>query len=576
MRTVLPAWARRGPASALALAGLFNLPFVLLLLHRRAYDTYIHLFLADHYRQRWWSLWEPRWYMGFSMASYPPLAHQLIALLSRPASALLSIAGPEPYPGAYRVGGEEIGFVLMLLCALVIFPLAVWRFARIFVGPRAARYAAVCAVCTPALSLSAWSFGQLPNVAATGALLAALERGYRFICGGRGLHLIQAVTLAGVTGALHHGVFLFAPFAGIAVALRALHFHWRARPPTVRWSLITRPLWRLFAWSGLSALVVALVLWPFLAWSRGQTLQTPIDHASRHNFFSDPMASMVFFWPVYGPLLAVVPFAVQVTARSRGGRWPWLVAWLLVFVLSLGGTTPLPLWLFGDGWEWLTFDRFGLWAAALLLPFAGAMLLMWRRRARTYHNLVLFCVSLVVWAWMAGALSWLTSAQPVKVKMGPLVNFLNAPERQADRYLTLGFGDQLARLSALTSNGSPDGDYHTARELPELRASGLGALDTALWMPQGVWALQPFLAHPERYGLRWALVHHAAYEPVLAATGWVGYGNVGEVEVWERPDVKLLVVAQPPEDHWAALWWGIAPLTILSLAVVALALERRG
>jgi len=203
---------------------LFNLPFILFRVHRLAFDTYTHIFLADHYRQRWWSLWEPRWYLGFSVASYPPLVHQLIALLSWPISGLVAFFAPEPemFPGAFRLFGEEVAFLCVLLVALSLFPLAIREFARLFVGPRAANYAAGLAIVLPALSLAAWAFGQLPTLVATVAALFALTRGYAFARSGRWLDLAQAVVLAGVTAAAHHAVFLFVLFAGSIIALRAI------------------------------------------------------------------------------------------------------------------------------------------------------------------------------------------------------------------------------------------------------------------------------------------------------------------------------------------------------------------
>ena len=50
--------------------------------YRLSYDAYNHMFFGDHYRMDWWSLWEPRWYTGFPINSYPPLVHQLIGALS--------------------------------------------------------------------------------------------------------------------------------------------------------------------------------------------------------------------------------------------------------------------------------------------------------------------------------------------------------------------------------------------------------------------------------------------------------------------------------------------------------------
>jgi hypothetical protein len=556
----------------LAVSLLFNALFAVSLSHRVTYDAYAHIFFADHYRQRWWSLWEPRWYLGFSVASYPPLTHQLIALLSWPLSAALSLFSPEPYPSAFRVLGEEAGFVVVLLSALALFPLAVHGLARVFVGPRAAEQAAWLAVFLPALSLSAWSFGQLPTIMATSVTLLALARGAAFLRFGGWPNLVQAVALAAVAGATHHGVFLLVPFAGLAIVLRVLTL--TPRNPAHYASLFIRTA----LWTGLSTLAVAVVLWPFLWWSRGQSLQTPIDHASRHNFLTDWTAAGFFFWPMYGPLLLIAPLAVHFGLRSK--RWPLLAAFGALFVLGLGGTTPFPAMLFGSGWEWLTYDRFAFWAGTLLLPLAGAVMVMWKRAAMTARALLarystpLFFAGLALSAGLAGSLARLLPAQPTPVDFAPIVQFLNTPEHRLYRYLTLGFGDQFAKLSALTYNGSPDGAYHTARSLPELRSSGLGALDTALWTPQGVWAVRPFLEHPERYGLRWVFAHHPDYYPVLIVTGWRVRWQMGGATVWERADVRPIIAPAPPENEWMSAWWGAASLAALGAAMLTLGFGR--
>ncbi|RPI99894.1 MAG: hypothetical protein EHM39_05730, partial [Chloroflexi bacterium] len=57
--------------------------FILAARYRLSYDAYTHMFFADHYRQNWWALWDPRWYAGFEVISYPPLVHQLIGLTGR-------------------------------------------------------------------------------------------------------------------------------------------------------------------------------------------------------------------------------------------------------------------------------------------------------------------------------------------------------------------------------------------------------------------------------------------------------------------------------------------------------------
>ncbi len=68
--------------SGLLISFAINSLMVLLGYYRYSYDAYTHMFFADHYRRNWFNLWEDRWYGGFSIATYPPLSHQLIALPS--------------------------------------------------------------------------------------------------------------------------------------------------------------------------------------------------------------------------------------------------------------------------------------------------------------------------------------------------------------------------------------------------------------------------------------------------------------------------------------------------------------
>jgi hypothetical protein len=103
----------------------------------------------------------------------------------------------------------------------------------------------------PALSLSAWTFGQMPTIAATSVMLFALARGGAFLRSGCRASLVQAVALAAVARAAHHGAFLLAPFAGIAIVLRALASTRR----DLNHSLLI--FMRAVLWASLSTLAVA-------------------------------------------------------------------------------------------------------------------------------------------------------------------------------------------------------------------------------------------------------------------------------------------------------------------------------
>ena len=57
---------------ALIAAFLVNGGLTLAGRYRLSFDAYTHMLLADHYRLDWWSLWDTRWFAGFSVTSYPP------------------------------------------------------------------------------------------------------------------------------------------------------------------------------------------------------------------------------------------------------------------------------------------------------------------------------------------------------------------------------------------------------------------------------------------------------------------------------------------------------------------------
>ncbi len=334
------------------LAILVNLPLILSGLPFGSFDAYTHIFFADHYRRTWFNLLEPRWFGGFSVASYPPLVHQLIAILSVPATVLTSLSGAPA--NVARFWSEAVAYDVVLLLVVACLPLAVTEFAKIFVPARAAHTAGWLAVGLPAFYLSAYSFGQLPTLFATTALLWTLALGWRFAHTGSWRDLVLATVWAGVTAAAHHAVLLLAVFAGAAMVGQV--WLWPGSRQTR-----FKYLWRLALFAACAASFGALVLWPFLLWSKDYVAQTPIDHASRHNFIFDLQAGYYFFWPMYGPLLLALPIMVGWVLNTR--RWllkktfnwkrlrhlPLVALATLLFILGLGGTTPFPTLSFGSG-----------------------------------------------------------------------------------------------------------------------------------------------------------------------------------------------------------------------------------
>ena len=122
--------------------------FILTAHYRQSYDAYTHMFLANHYAESWFSLWETRWYTGFTVVSYPPLTHQLIALF-------------------IPVLGFDKAFALILWSVATLYPLGIYAFSRIFTGKTAASYAALASALLTPIYVTAHVFGQLPFLTST-------------------------------------------------------------------------------------------------------------------------------------------------------------------------------------------------------------------------------------------------------------------------------------------------------------------------------------------------------------------------------------------------------------------------
>jgi hypothetical protein len=241
----------------------------------------------------------------------------------------------------------------------------------------------------------------------------------------------------------------------------------------------------------------------------------------------------------------------------------------------------LPSLLFGNFWEWLTYDRFAFWAALFLTPFLGSLLILirykfpirmefqfrnlWRRRILLFTFSIFAITSFGVWI-----IPYFYSIQPAPIDMKPIVGFLNSGDRSKWRYLTFGFGQQFAYLNLLTSATTIDGSYHTARSLPELRDSGIAEIDTALWTPEGISAIDPILKKASEYGVRWGFVNRREYDPELIRNGWRYLWTLSNgINVWENPKAATPVSVSHTSDQPAASYsWGILPLLSLMITLI--------
>jgi len=544
-------YSRPIPLLAIVLVALaVHGPLLLMQLPAGSFDTNFHIFFASHYAHHWFNPWNEKWFAGFSQTTYPPLTHQWIAIFS-------------------NVVGLKMAYMLVQLIAMLLLPVGVYRFAKIWVGERAASYAAVGSVFLGALAFLAYQAGQLATIASVALYLNALPYFYEWMTEAQGRSLVKGVAVGLAAAAAHHVTLIFGVvlFAGPVLWLAWLDAREERVAASERGVIARAAIFGVIV-----ALGVGAVLLPYwISIVQHPIHQMPIPHDSRANFLLNSITAINYFVIPYGVLILALPFILMRGCANRRLR-PLLLGFWVTFIFGLGGTTPLPRWLLGRAYEILTFERFTFWATLMAMPIVGllAMELLDRFRDKAAVGLALAAVST-----LGLALAWLTvnpyrPARTPDVK--PVIAFLNRDGHDSYRYITLGFGSELAKVSTYTDAGSVDGDYNSARLLPEMTSYGSAQLtNSKFYGSAGMASLRAMLEHANRYGLKYVFVHDSYYEPLLTFAGWrkIETFDNGETTAWSKDDVppahKIESDAVPP--RWEGLLWGTLPIGVSILAI---------
>ena len=540
---------------------------------QNTYDAYVHLFFGSHYAESWFEPWNYKWYTGFTMTSYPPLVHQVIALLS-------------------KFIGLKLGFIVWALVAVALFIRGVFHFSKIWVSEIAAGYSCwVAMLCTSYIE-ALHIFGQLPSITGLALLLNACPELYKWIRYNRwsyfftGLSIIACLTCAHHVTTIFGMVFFIAPVLGVAVLdicieenkgidnVRILDFILKVKQLLPKAILI-----------GVSVITITIcMIFPYWYWSKTDPItQVSIPHGSRASFIEQPSLGLVFFLIPWGTMLLFLPPIFYKIFKKRNLFLG--LSFALLFVLGTGGTTPIPKILLGENaFNILTLDRFTFWATIIAIPFMGQLLysltegklsqVITQTSGKIIHRTIIVSTltSMVVAAGLTINFSNYKSLQPDTVDIDPIVKFLGTDGHERWRFMTLGFGDQMAWLSAHTDALSVDGNYHSARRLPELTSRAVERIENSKYLgEEGLLALRDFLSNPEKYHLKYVFSNDKFYEPLLFFYGWKKLKPLeNNIDIWERKDIPPLPTILPKKDIplIQKLLWGTLPIGSLIFALL--------
>lgn len=549
--------ARPLPLKLIVLVALaVHLPLMLMRLPLKSYDTNFHLFFASHYAHHWFDPWNPKWYAGFSQTTYPPMAQQWVAIFSFPL-------------------GLEFGYMAVQLIAILLLAVGAYRFAKLWVNPRAASFAALASVLLGSESLLVYSAGQLPTTFAAPILLNALPYMYEWIRYGRRRSFINALALFAAVAAAHHATLLFGTpfFIFPVIALAALD---RNRGEHASGAAITRRTISIAIATIIAFIIVILPFW--IALIHYPVTQTPIPHASRANFILSPQYSVQEFFIPYGAMILALPFIFIRGSRVTRLR-PLMFGFWVAFLIGLGGTTPIGHILLRRAFQVLTMERFTYWATLLALPFVGLLAAELIARYQRKAMVALAIAAIFTCGFGVAFVTYrLAGVQPFNVK--PVAQWLNTGGHNKYRYITLGFSNQLSHVARLADADSVDGEWNSGRHVPELTHHSVGPLtDSKYYGQSGLEALRLVMRHANHYGLKWIFVHDPYYDPLLYFSGWRHVDNLdnGQVTVWSKdgvpPAVPMNAAFRPP--RWQGVWWGVLPILSSIIAIVLVLIPYR-
>ncbi len=540
----------------------------------RTYDAFVHMFFADHYSRFWFEPWEYRWYTGFLTVSYPPLLHQMIALIS-------------------KLFPLKVAFCIYAITIMEILVVGVYRFSKLFFNKTIAGVSAILVVVLSSIVETLHVYGQMPTLTGLAFLLNSLPFLYQYVVTKKSIYLIMALSFLSVVICSHHVtaifgmVFFIAPTIFMAIIDGMPQPY---KPKNIIQFTVTvikegfKKYKQIILFGVLMIILAISLIFPYWYWNKTDPItQVSIPHGSRDNFLKKFSSGLVFFIIPLTLILALLP-AISYSITKQKRFIGWAVAFFLCLIWGSGGTTPITKLMLGsNAFNILTLDRFGFWASIISIPFmakyifsflAGPVKTFWTSRYGNSNHFLLS--SLTGFAYLLFILfifhlGTFRPLQPKEIEIQPMLNFLNRDDHMRWRYLTLGFGDQMAWLSSNTLAATVDGNYHSARRLPELTTRPVERLENAKFNgDEGLASLTDFLTKSEKYNLKYVFSNDRYYDPLLYYAGWSRTIMLENgIMVWEKGNISTIKPIKP-KDIKPVLKkaWGIFPISSLCIAVL--------
>jgi len=493
--------------------------------------------VAKHYRESWFSTFLQKVGM-IDLSTYPPLAHQLVALIPMPI---------------------EISYSLLTIIFYVLLSFFSAKFVTSYLKIKNKFWLTYFLVLfTPALLITTFTFGQFTTLVGLTFSFISLYYFSEFLDKGREKSLLLASFSLILTAYSHLLSFLILTIFYLFILLFRLKFVIKNLKLTLSCFL-------------LSFILIFPLYYPFFQKS---VIQKEIPHWSRYPFKDESNTKR--FVNMYGitfPISFFLPFMIISLEKNKRRRAIEIYVLGLTFlILSLGTTIPF-VKIFGSVAYWLVYERFLLTSSIIFISLFSALLPeLWIILNK--KKIPIYAVLPILWVIISYKTLLYTHSlffqDPIKThdksvrlqSTSFILDFLNNIDGEY-RYQTFGYGRPIGEIYFYSKMPTLDTDYFTGRTIQWIRELGVDEIDQV----RDKELLNIFVDYATNYSVKYAITFDDFYFNYFRHRGWKlltqrDFGGK-KVAIWENPE-NLKEIAFEKEKYGLLNYLrGTLPLALL-------------
>jgi MFS family permease len=498
--------------------------------------------VAKHYRENWFSTLLQKVGM-VDLSTYPPLAHQLLAIIPLPI---------------------EVSYSLLTIVFAILLSFYSAKFITSYLKTKNNFWLVYFLVLfSSALLITIFTFGQFTTLVGLSFSFISLYYFSEFLNKKQRKFLLLASLSLILTAYSHLLSFLILSISYFLIGLFNLRF-------------IIKDLRILLPYFLFSLVLIILIYYPLFFKS---VIQKEIPQWSRYPFENE--WNIKRFINMYGlvlPASLLLPFMIiSLDKKQRKKALEIYILALIFLVLSLGTTTPI-VKIFGKAAYWLTYERFLLVASMLFISLFASFLpklevTLNRRRIPIYALLTTILWIIISFKLLLESHS-IFFQDPIKTYDKNIrsqytnfaLEFLNNVSGNY-RYQTFGYGRPIGEIYFYSRLPTLDTDYFTGRTIDWIREMGIDEIDQI----KNKTLLDIFLTYATNYSVKYMITFDDFYFDYFKSKGWKPLSQktfeLKKVAIWENPENVEEVKSEKEKYGLINYFRGILPLTLLFIFI---------